>query len=103
MHHGDLVISTMGRALWILDDLTPLRSLAAPASTAGSRLLAPRAAYRMRVRSLMKRERELTSKVDERTRELQLEVIERRRAVRESRVSNPARARGTRFSPPRSV
>jgi len=48
VHHGDLVISTMGRALWILDDLTPLRSLAAPASTGGSRLLAPRAAYRMR-------------------------------------------------------
>ena len=26
VHHGDLLVSTQGRAFWILDDLTPLRS-----------------------------------------------------------------------------
>ncbi len=29
VHHGDLVASTMGRAFWILDDIAPLRQLAA--------------------------------------------------------------------------
>ena len=29
VHHGDLVASTMGRAFWILDDISPLRQIAA--------------------------------------------------------------------------
>jgi photosystem II stability/assembly factor-like uncharacterized protein len=29
VHHGDLVASTMGRAFWILDDVAPLRQIAA--------------------------------------------------------------------------
>jgi photosystem II stability/assembly factor-like uncharacterized protein len=29
VHHGDLVASTMGRSFWILDDVAPLRQLAA--------------------------------------------------------------------------
>jgi photosystem II stability/assembly factor-like uncharacterized protein len=29
VHHGDLLASTMGRAFWILDDLAPLRQIAA--------------------------------------------------------------------------
>src|SRR5580765_2852129 len=29
VHHGDLVISTMGRSFWIMDDVAPLRQLAA--------------------------------------------------------------------------
>jgi photosystem II stability/assembly factor-like uncharacterized protein len=29
VHHGDLVASTMGRGFWILDDVTPLRQMAA--------------------------------------------------------------------------
>ena len=29
VHHGDLVASTMGRAFWILDDVSPLRQIAA--------------------------------------------------------------------------
>ena len=33
MHRGDLVISTMGRAFWIMDDVAPLRQLAAGSMT----------------------------------------------------------------------
>jgi hypothetical protein len=29
VHHGDLVVSTMGRSFWIMDDIAPLRQLAA--------------------------------------------------------------------------
>jgi hypothetical protein len=29
VHHGDLLISTMGRSFWIMDDIAPLRQLAA--------------------------------------------------------------------------
>ena len=29
VHHGDLVIATMGRSFWIMDDIAPLRQLAA--------------------------------------------------------------------------
>src|SRR3954453_14895831 len=29
VHHGDLLASTMGRAFWILDDVSPLRQIAA--------------------------------------------------------------------------
>src|SRR5262249_48353050 len=29
VHHGDLVISTMGRAFWIMADIAPLRQIAA--------------------------------------------------------------------------
>jgi photosystem II stability/assembly factor-like uncharacterized protein len=29
VHHGDLLASTMGRAFWILDDISPLRQIAA--------------------------------------------------------------------------
>ncbi len=44
---GDLAIATHGRAFWVLDDVEPLRELAADAS-AGARLFAPRAAVRLR-------------------------------------------------------
>src|SRR5262249_5595591 len=29
VHHGDLVASTMGRSFWIMDDVSPLRQIAA--------------------------------------------------------------------------
>ena len=35
VHRNDLVISTMGRSLWIMDDITPLQQLAAIAMGAG--------------------------------------------------------------------
>jgi len=34
VHHGDLVISTQGRAFWVLDDLTPLRNWPLPVDLA---------------------------------------------------------------------
>jgi len=44
---GDLAIATHGRAFWILDDVEPLRELAANAAS-GARLFAPRDAVRTR-------------------------------------------------------
>ncbi len=46
VHRGDLVLSTQGRSFWILDDLTPLRELAANLAEAGVRLYTPRPAAR---------------------------------------------------------
>ena len=54
VHHGDLVISTQGRAFWILHDITPLREAAAVAAVAASapaRLYTPRTAVRHRYRA----------------------------------------------------
>ena len=49
VHQDDLVVSTQGRSFWILDDVTPLREVAAEAETwKGPRLLKPREAYRVR-------------------------------------------------------
>lgn len=49
VHDGDLVASTMGRGFWILDDLTPLRQIAAAPDTGnGAILLPPRPAVRTR-------------------------------------------------------
>jgi len=47
VHDDDLAIATHGRALWVLDDVAPLRELAAGASP-GVRLFAPRDAVRLR-------------------------------------------------------
>jgi photosystem II stability/assembly factor-like uncharacterized protein len=46
VHRGDLVVSTQGRSFWILDDLTPLRELAANPSGEDVRLFSPRPAAR---------------------------------------------------------
>jgi photosystem II stability/assembly factor-like uncharacterized protein len=49
VHGDDLVISTYGRGLWILDDVTPLRQAAAAESTASEAYLyKPETAYRVR-------------------------------------------------------
>ncbi len=43
VHRGDLAVATQGRSFWVLDDLTPLRELAAaPASAGPARLFTPR-------------------------------------------------------------
>jgi photosystem II stability/assembly factor-like uncharacterized protein len=46
VHDGDLVLSTNGRSFWILDDVTPLREMAAGAIT-GTHLFRPRDTYRI--------------------------------------------------------
>ncbi len=48
VHEQDLVLSTMGRSFWILDDLTPLHQLNARVAAAPAHLFQPRAAHRMR-------------------------------------------------------
>ena len=39
VHHGDLLASTMARSLWIMDDVAPLRQIAAGIATSGNVLL----------------------------------------------------------------
>ena len=46
VHRGDLVVATQGRSFWVLDDLTPLRELAADPLVAQARLFTPRDAQR---------------------------------------------------------
>jgi photosystem II stability/assembly factor-like uncharacterized protein len=48
IHANDLVASTFGRALWILDDLTPLRELAAHPNIESVRFFQPEDAVRAR-------------------------------------------------------
>ncbi|MGI8509320.1 MAG: WD40/YVTN/BNR-like repeat-containing protein [Gemmatimonadaceae bacterium] len=49
VHRNDLAISTYGRGLWVLDDVTPLRQAhAAVASNSAAYLYAPQATYRVR-------------------------------------------------------
>ena len=43
---GDLVVATQGRSFWVLDDVTPLRELAAGSVEEGVHLYGPRPAYR---------------------------------------------------------
>ena len=49
VHRGDVVISTMGRAFWIMDDVTPLRTMAAAKTTSiTATLLQPASKIRYR-------------------------------------------------------
>jgi hypothetical protein len=45
-HFNDLVVATYGRGFWILDDITPLRSMSAEVAARPLNLFAPRSAYR---------------------------------------------------------
>jgi photosystem II stability/assembly factor-like uncharacterized protein len=49
VHDRDLIVATMGRGIWVLDDLTPLRQARAIAADAPAHLFAPAPAYRVRV------------------------------------------------------
>ena len=51
VHQKDLVLSTMGRSFWILDNLTPLHQLKKSVAEAPYHLYPPRDAYRMHFRS----------------------------------------------------
>jgi len=48
VHHKDLVVSTQGRAFWILDNVTALHQLAASTTSTDVRLYKPRDGYRTR-------------------------------------------------------
>ncbi|HEV7490464.1 MAG TPA: hypothetical protein VGO25_06630, partial [Rhodanobacteraceae bacterium] len=48
VHGDDLIAATQGRAIWVLDDVTPLRQLASEGPRAEARLFAPAPAYRLR-------------------------------------------------------
>lgn len=47
VHGHDLVLSTQGRAFWILDDISPLRQYSSAQERAGLHLFAPEPAYRI--------------------------------------------------------
>jgi photosystem II stability/assembly factor-like uncharacterized protein len=47
----DLVLSTQGRAFWILDNLTPLHQTTTIVGDAAAHLYAPKTAYRMKIRA----------------------------------------------------
>ncbi len=51
VHRKDLVVSTMGRSFWILDDLSPLHQLPATPADAPAHLFTPRDALRLRYAS----------------------------------------------------
>jgi photosystem II stability/assembly factor-like uncharacterized protein len=51
VYRKDIVLSTMGRSFWILDNLTPLHQLSDQVAASSIHLYAPRDAYRMRYRS----------------------------------------------------
>ena len=48
MHNRDLIVATMGRAIWLLDDLTPLRQAAALGPKTRAYLFAPAPGTRVR-------------------------------------------------------
>ena len=48
VHRRDLVVSTMGRSFWILDDISPLHELDTPVFEADYHLFKPRDTYRYR-------------------------------------------------------
>ena len=48
VHGNDLIAATQGRAIWVLDDVSPLRQLDAQTAKAGTYLFAPAPAFRVR-------------------------------------------------------
>jgi photosystem II stability/assembly factor-like uncharacterized protein len=49
LHNNDLIVSTQGRAFWIIDDISSLHQLTPQITTTGPHLFAPRDGYRTRV------------------------------------------------------
>jgi photosystem II stability/assembly factor-like uncharacterized protein len=49
IHHKDLIVSTQGRAFWILDNVSALHQLAPQVTTTAAHLFKPRDGYRTRV------------------------------------------------------
>lgn len=51
VHRGDLLVSTMGRSFWILDDLSSVDEIAVPWEAKSVQLFKPRTTYRYNYRS----------------------------------------------------
>ena len=49
IHRGDLVLSTMGRSFWILDNLSPIHQINDKVASSERHLFQPRDAYRVRM------------------------------------------------------
>ena len=49
VHHDDLIVSTQGRAIWILDDVSSLHQLSSQMKASEVHLFKPREGYRTRV------------------------------------------------------
>ena len=49
VHHNDLIVSTQGRAFWIIDDISSLHQLTPSVATSDVHLFQPRDGYRTRV------------------------------------------------------
>ena len=48
VHAGDLIVATQGRAIWVLDDISPLREFASMPAEEQAHLFAPETAIRVR-------------------------------------------------------
>jgi photosystem II stability/assembly factor-like uncharacterized protein len=48
IHDDDLIVATHGRSFWVLDDIAPLRELAAEGDAGGTKLFKPADAWRVR-------------------------------------------------------
>ena len=51
VYRQDLVVSTMGRSFWIMDDISPLHALTSDVASSEKHLFQPRDVFRMRYRS----------------------------------------------------
>jgi photosystem II stability/assembly factor-like uncharacterized protein len=51
VHHKDLILSTQGRAFWIMHDIAPLHEISDPVANAPAHLFKPRETYRFRYSS----------------------------------------------------
>jgi photosystem II stability/assembly factor-like uncharacterized protein len=49
LHQKNLIVSTQGRSIWMIDNVTPLHQLAATTASAGPVMFKPRDGYRTRV------------------------------------------------------
>jgi photosystem II stability/assembly factor-like uncharacterized protein len=49
LHHKDLIVSTQGRSMWIMDDVTPLHQIGRQTASASALLFKPRDAVRARI------------------------------------------------------
>jgi hypothetical protein len=49
LHHKDLIVSTQGRSMWVMDDVTPLHQIGRTTASANAVMFKPRDAVRARI------------------------------------------------------